>query len=265
MTSHRAVRQIGLIASVALGLAAASLVGVPSQAAEPPAKIGSCLDVREGLSNTSTYKIVDCEAKHNSEVFDIVAYPSGAGAPSTLTESEIDDISQECSYSSYQKWLGKKIELPLRLWWFFVSLPSDETWSDGDRNVLCRTVRPTDRYDAMRYTGSIPKLINSTPIEGWLNCLSKAPKSGGMNKPRSCGAKSTWLLIGGEQVKGEVTSKYPQDLQPAADKKCAPYAKKYGKKGAKVTAALLPKKVVGSGPAYTECFIQRAQWNGKVR
>lgn len=265
MTSLAHARRIGLIATAVVGLTASALLAAPSQAAETPVAVGDCLDVEDSWSNTSPYTVVDCEAEHNGEVYDIVPYPTRAGAPSTLSEEEISRISDECSFIAYDAWLGKDISLPTRIWSWFVSLPSDDAWADGDREVLCRTMRPTASYQALRYTGAIPDLIASTPIEQWLNCMPKAPKSGKPNPTRACDAKTPWLLLGGEPVKGKVTAKYPQDLQAAADKACVSAGKAYAKKGTKPIAALLPKSSVASGSVYTECFIPMTQWNGKVR
>ena len=265
MTSLAHARRIGLIATAVLGLTASALLAGPSQAAETPVAVGDCLDVEDSWSSTSPYTVVDCETEHNGEVYDIVPYPTRAGAPSTLSEEEISRISDECSFMAYDAWLGKDISLPTRIWSWFVSLPSDDAWADGDREVLCRTMRPTPNYEALRYAGTIPDLIASTPIEQWLNCMPKAPKSGKPNPTRACDAKTPWLLLGGEPVKGKVTAKYPKDLQAAADKACASVGKRYGKKGTKPIAALLPKSSVASGSVYTECFIPMKQWNGKVR
>ena len=265
MTSLARARRIRLIAAAALGLTAGALLVGPTQAAETPVQVGDCLDVEDSWSSTSTYAVVDCEAEHNAEIYDIVPYPTRADAPSTLSEEEISRISDECSFIAYDAWLGKEISLPTRIWSWFVSLPSDDAWADGDREVLCRTMRPTASYEALRYTGAIPDLIASTPIEQWLNCMPKAPKSGKPNPTRACDAKTPWLLLGGEPVKGTVTAKYPKDLQTAADKACVSAGKRYGKKGTKPIAALLPKSSVASGSVYTECFIPMKQWNGKVR
>lgn len=238
---------------------------VPSAAvnAAESVGIGDCLAVEDAWSPTAAYDVVDCAEEHNGEVYDIVAYPEGAGAPSTLDESQIAQLEESCSWEAFDDWLGAEINLPLAIWRWYISVPSDDAWGAGDRDVLCRTVRPTAKYDAMTYTGAIPELFSASPLLDWLTCTTKAPKSGKPNNSSVCTGKSKWLLLGGAPVKGKVTGKYPKDLQKAADKACSPLGKKYGKKGTKPAAALLPKKWIDPSNVFTECFIPVKSWNGK--
>lgn len=258
------VRHIGLIATTAVMVAGSALVAVPTQAAEAGIQIGDCVMVDDAWSGTSTFTIVDCAVTHNGEVYDIVAYPVNAGAPSTLSEDEISSIEDECSREAFDAWLGSDATLPLRIWRFFISVPSDAAWEAGDRDVACRSMRPTSRNEALSYTGAIPALLVSTPLQGWLNCMMKAPKSGGKNESANCTPKSAWLLLGGVRVKGKITANYPKDLQSAADKACGSLVKRFGKKGTKGLAALLPKDWVDPSFIFTECFIPLSAWNGKA-
>ena len=226
-----------------------------------------CLNVPACLlvyALTSSFEIVDCAESHNGEVYDIVAYPSRLGPPSTLNEADLGSLRDECSDDAFDAWLGKDVMLPMAIWTWFISVPSEEAWEGGNRDVLCRTMRPTPQYDALNYKGAIPELFASTPILQWLSCMPKAPKSGANNSSTACGAKSTWLLLGGVPVKGKVTAQYPKDLQAAADKACASMFKRYGKSGTKGVAALLAKRNVSTGRVFTECFIPVKDWNGKV-
>jgi hypothetical protein len=256
---------VTLISITLAALGAASLVSAPAQAEEPKPAIGDCLQVDDAWSGTSTYTIVDCAETHNSEAYEIAMYPSRLGPPSTLSDDDLWQLSDECSDEAFYAWLGADVWLPMSVWSYFVSVPSDEAWEAGDRDLLCRTLRPTPKYDALDYKGAIPELFASTPRLQWLTCMTKAPKSGADNRTVACNAKSPWLLLGGAPVKGKVTAKYPKDLQAAADKACASSFKRYGKKGTKGVAALLSKRSVGGGRVFTECFIPVKSWNGKVK
>jgi hypothetical protein len=263
MTSHTRTRHFGLFAAAAL--VASALIGSTAQADEPRPEIGDCLQVDDAFSGTSGFTVVDCIEMHNSEVYEVVAYPDDLGAPSTLTDQELSGLGDECSWEAFDAWLGADVMLPLKIWSWLISVPSDEAWEAGDRDILCRTVRPTPRYDALNYKGAIPDLFASTPVLQWLSCTTKAPKSGADNPTASCGAKSVWLLLGGEQVKGKVTAKYPKDLQAAADKACQAEAKRYAKPGTKAVAALLSKVNVSNEWIYADCYIPVKNWNGKVK
>lgn len=249
----------------AIGLAAAGLLAGPAQAEETPPEVNDCLLVDDAWSPWSTYSIVDCAQSHNAEVYEVIDYPADLGAPSTLSDAEASAISDECSLDAFDDWLGSgKVFLPLKVWGWFIVLPTDDQWADGDRSVLCRTMRPTARYEPLVYKGALPELFASTPVFNWLSCTTKTPKSGADNPTAPCTSKSTWLLLGGSEVKGKITSKYPKDLQAAADKACAGAYKKYGKKGTKGIAALLSKRNVSSDFIFADCFIPARSWNGKV-
>lgn len=263
MTTHQQFRDFALLSTACALAAGTALIAAPTQAAEPSLQIGDCLMVDDAWSGTSDFVIVDCAEEHNGEIYDIVAYPSDAGAPSTLTEDEIGQLTEECSWDAFDTWLGTEVNLPLRIWRWYVSVPSDEAWEAGNRDVACRSLRPTATDSALAYTGALPRIFASTPLQQWVTCAGKAPKSGFANRTGNCTSKSGWLLLGGAQVKGKVTAKYPKDLQSAADKACGSLAKKFGKKGTKAAAALLPKEWVNPSTIFTECFIPLASWNGK--
>jgi len=259
------VRHIGLIATATGLLAGSAIVGAVPAAAADDIQIGDCLMVDDAWDARSTYAVVECSQKHNGEVYDIVAYPADLGAPSTLTEDDIYAIEDECSWEAFDAWLGAEVSLPLRVWSFFSSLPSDEQWEAGAREVACRAARPTAKDEPMTYAGALPEIFASTPLLQWLSCTKKTPKSGAPNPTVNCTSKSKNLLVGAAQVKGKLTAKYPKDLQKAADKACGSLAKKYGKKGTKPVAALLPKDWVDPSSIFTECFVPLKSWNGKSK
>lgn len=265
MTCHQQIRRFSLFVTASALVAGTALMAAPTQAAEPDITIGDCLMVDDAWSGTSDFAVVDCAETHNGEVYDVVAYPSDAGAPSTLTDEEIGRLTDECSWDAFDTWLGAEVNLPLRIWRWYVSVPSDEAWQAGNRDVACRSLRPTASDSVLAYTGALPEIFASTPLQQWVTCAAKTPKSGAPNKTGNCSTKSGWLLVGGAQVKGKVTAKYPKDLQPAADKACGSLVKKFGKKGTKAVAALLPKEWVDPSTIFTECFIPLASWNGKGR
>lgn len=236
----------------------------PASASTDEPAVGDCLIVDDAWSSWSTYSVADCAESHNGEVYEIVAYPADLGAPSTLTDDEAYAISDECSDEAFDAWLGSQnVVLPMKIWSWFITLPTDDQWDAGNRSVLCRTLRPTPRYEALSYKGALPELFAATPLLSWLSCTTKNPKSGADNPTVACTSKSKWLLLGGNRVKGKVTKKYPKDLQKAADKACARDVKKYGKKGTKAVAALLSKEHIDPSWIYTECFIPVSSWNGK--
>ena len=259
------LRSVALSGVVALGLIAPALLSSPGYADESTPAVGDCLRAQDTWSPTSPIEVVECTEKHNSEVFQVAPYPSDVGPPSSLTENELYALGGTCSPRAFAAWLGAKVELPMRIV-RAISVPTQAEWDAGSRYILCRTLLPNAKWEPRDYVGEIPELFSSTPVFSWLNCLTKAPKSGQSDSspPVACTSKSKWLLLGGAKVKGKITDQYPNDLQSAADKACAPLVKKFGTKGATGLAALLAKEYVSPGSIWAECYVPVASWNGKV-
>jgi len=91
--------------------------------------------------------VVSCDAAHDNEVFAIVDYPDGLGAafPGSETISEFAD--QECE-AVYYAYVGTAYADSLFL--YSTYYPSAESWSDGDREVICFLYHP----DLEKLTGS---------------------------------------------------------------------------------------------------------------
>lgn len=254
-----------IIAACALGAAVLVAPASASASAESPS-IGDCLALEKGTvwSFTGTTNFVDCDAKHESEVYEVIAYPKGEGAPSSIGDRAWELFGSDCSYSAFEDYLGTTSwKLPARVYRAF-RLPTDEQWEAGADWVLCTTVRP-DPQGAMTYAGALPTLLAAGPTLEFLTCLSKNPVSGKWNDGTACSKKSKWLMIKGFGFKGTPGKTYPKDLQKKGDGYCAKNAKGLLNKGAKSKpfAALGPKAEMNGGEVYGECFIVLKDWNGK--
>ena len=260
-------RVIATVSAAALAASALAFVGATAQAEETAPTVGDCLviDKNSFFAYYGDATVVPCEDDHQSEVYEVVAYPAGEGAPSTIADRAWELFGEECSYAAREAYLGVgDWFVPPRVGGAF-RLPSDEQWENGADWVLCITYRPDAKGAPSTYSGKLPDLIADSPSVDLLNCLNAEPKSGKWNRTVPCSKKAKWLMIIGVGFKGKPSGTYPADVQKKADSLCAKNAKKLIAKGAKavVKAGLGPKKDMAEGEIFGECFLAFKDWNGK--
>ena len=83
--------------------------------------------------------VVSCNTPHDNEVFALVNYPDGSEAafPGTETINEFAETECEAIYYTY---VGTAYADSLFL--YSTYYPSEESWSDGDREVICFLYHP---------------------------------------------------------------------------------------------------------------------------
>lgn len=258
-----AIASSALIAAASLTVAGGS---AHADGAEPA--VDSCLEIPrdKGYEAYGPFAIVDCDEPHNAQVFEVAKYPSDLGAPSTIVDRVYELFGSTCNYGNYVSWLGaNKLSLPIK-GFTIPRLPTDEQWEAGARWVACSASIPDAKGTLTRLEGNLPDVYAASPVEDWLLCLSSTPKSGVWNKVAPCTAKAKWLVLSGIQVKGKIGKDYPRDMQAKADALCAKNAKPFLKKGAKskAVAGLGPKADFPDGNPFGDCFILKADWNGKA-
>lgn len=257
-----------------VGLGAAALVGIAPSASAGGffAEVGDCVKVKSGNvmdeGAVAEVWIPTCASvnyTHNAQVYAIAPYPADFPKPSALgkRKSELWDL---CSDKDFNAFFGlNKPKMPITISRTIV-MPRDIDWESEGTAVVCIAVLPDSKGQARSFTGKLPELFAASPLMDWVYCAKSTPKSGTWTAYGPCGSRSKWLAINGVMVKGQVTSKYPKDLQAKADKLCADRAKSLLKPGASTAAraALWPKQSVKSGPAYADCFIALSDWTGKI-
>ena len=261
-------RFVAVTSSLVLAGAALTALGESAKAEDSGPAVDACLEVPRdrAFDAAAPFEVVDCAEPHNAQVFERAAYPDDLGAPSTISDRVYELFGKTCNYDNYLSWLGAaKVSLPIR-GYTIPRLPSDDEWEAGARWVACSAFIPDAKGNLTPLEGSLPALFASTPILDWLLCVAGTPKSGQWNQPVSCTGSAKWLFVAGGQVKGKIGKKYPKDLQAKADAMCAKYAKPFLKNGAKskAVAGLGPKADFPDGNPFADCFIVKADWNGKA-
>lgn len=260
-----------LVAAASAALVASALVAVQSSAAaeETGPTVGDCLVIEKGtlFDYYGETTVVPCTEAHQSEVYEVIAYPEDEGAPSSIGDRAWELFGGQCTYMSREDYLGTgSWKLPVRVYGAF-RLPTDEEWEAGARWVLCTTYRPDAKFEPMSYKGDLPTLLAGSPGLDFLSCLNGTPKTGQWNNDVPCTKKAKWIVIMGVGFKGKPSKTYPKDVQKKADGMCAKRTKGLTVKGAKTPAraGLGPKSDMTEGEIYGDCYMAFKEWNGKIR
>lgn len=91
--------------------------------------------------------VVSCDTAHDNEVFAIVDHPDGVNAAFPGQEAISEFADQQCE-AVYYSYVGTAYADSLFL--YSTYYPSAESWSDGDREVICYLYHP----DLEKLTGS---------------------------------------------------------------------------------------------------------------
>lgn len=84
--------------------------------------------------------LVDCEAPHTHEVFDVVTYAGDGAGPGTPYPgtATVQDWAEQACFDRFEPFIGVRwtlSELDIEVWW-----PSEESWGRADRSVICTVV-----------------------------------------------------------------------------------------------------------------------------
>jgi hypothetical protein len=111
--------------------------------------VGDCIDYEPGLFEDDTavepeepfLQIVDCSGEHQEEV---IALPVMAGDSYPGDEAVDAQVEEEC-LPAFESYVGLAYEESIYdITWF---APSEETWADGDRQILCTVYDPAGPVD----------------------------------------------------------------------------------------------------------------------
>lgn len=105
---------------------------------------GNCFDpvTEPGSGDRAVWKL-NCGDPHIYEVFGVIDYDvkgSGGGMPYPGV-AVVQDWSEQMCYAQFEPFVGVRwtiSELDIKTWW-----PSNESWDQGDRQVVC-SVMSTD-------------------------------------------------------------------------------------------------------------------------
>lgn len=95
-------------------------------------EVGDCFTASGDEVETVT--VVDCDESHVYEAFAIFDHEAGDGEPYPGDQELLEYADAACQ-SPFEDYVG--IEYQSSIYWITSVTPSEETWSDGDREIVC--------------------------------------------------------------------------------------------------------------------------------
>ena len=148
--------------AVAIGVIAVALTGCAIPAAPPneptPTAVVAdvfsiatrdCFNAPIDDGKTSTVAVIDCTAAHDFEAYQSVILPEGDFSGDVETEAS----AEEKCIAAFEAFVGVPYaESELLVNYFY---PSEETWADGDREVVCVVQDANADGSARQATGTL--------------------------------------------------------------------------------------------------------------
>ena len=112
-------------------------------------EVGDCFSADRDQLETVT--VVDCEASHEYEVFALIDDEAGADEPYPGDAEVLDYADTQCQ-PPFEAYVGHDYQTSI---WYITSLsPSEETWADGDREIVCTLNQQDDNQEPIAVTGT---------------------------------------------------------------------------------------------------------------
>lgn len=110
---------------------------------------GDCFSAES--DQLDTVLVVDCGEPHEYEAFHVFDHPAGADEPYPGDEVLFDYADTECQ-PPFEEFVGHDYQSSI---WYITSLtPSEETWADGDREIVCTLNQQDENSEPITVTGS---------------------------------------------------------------------------------------------------------------
>lgn len=108
--------------------------------------VGTCFDDQEDADEISSVPAVDCDEPHDNEVFALIEYTDTDVYPGA---DEMRAIGTELCIDQFEDYVG--IDYPTSTLDVFSIYPTEASWSDGDRELVCALYD----VDLAKLTGSM--------------------------------------------------------------------------------------------------------------
>ena len=112
-------------------------------------EVGDCFSAES--DQLDTVLVVDCAQPHEYEAFHVFDHDAGADAPYPGDDALFDFADTECQ-PPFEEFVGHDYQTSI---WYITSLtPSEETWADGDREIVCTLNQQDENAEPISVTGS---------------------------------------------------------------------------------------------------------------
>lgn len=110
---------------------------------------GDCFSAES--DQLDTVLVVDCAQPHEYEAFHVFDHEAGADEPYPGDTALFDYADTECQ-PPFEEFVGHDYQTSI---WYITSLtPSEETWADGDREIVCTLNQQDEDAEPISVTGS---------------------------------------------------------------------------------------------------------------
>jgi hypothetical protein len=142
---------IGLLLFVGVVVVGAILGWYDDDVAATELEVGQCVELDVDATQLSRLPLVDCDEVHQGEVY-FVQDLDGDEFPGE--ESAGRQGQDLCAGDAFEDYVGTPFMRSALQ--FYVAYPSEETWADGDREIVCIAIRPDggDLAESVRGSGS---------------------------------------------------------------------------------------------------------------
>lgn len=110
---------------------------------------GDCFSVDSDQFDTVV--VVDCEQPHEYEAFHVFDHEAGPDDPYPGDDALFEFADTECQ-PPFEEYVGHDYQTSI---WFITSItPSEDTWADGDREIVCTLNQQDEDDEPITVTGS---------------------------------------------------------------------------------------------------------------
>jgi hypothetical protein len=112
-------------------------------------EVGDCFSVDS--DQFDTVLVVDCEHPHEYEAFHVFDHEAGPDEPYPGDDPLFDFADTECQ-PPFEEYVDHEYQTSV---WYITSItPSEETWADGDREIVCTLNQQDANEEPITVTGS---------------------------------------------------------------------------------------------------------------
>ncbi|MDP9134533.1 MAG: septum formation family protein [Actinomycetota bacterium] len=110
---------------------------------------GDCFSVES--DELTTVAVVDCEQSHEYEAFALLDHEAGEADPYPGDDAMLEYGDTACQ-APFGEYVGREYQASV---WYITSLyPSEQTWADGDRELVCTLYQRDADSEPIAVTGS---------------------------------------------------------------------------------------------------------------
>jgi Septum formation len=106
-------------------------------------EVGQCFNQTEETV-VEEVEVIDCESLHDYEIYGVANHPAADGEP-WVGEEEMQTFAETECIEQFEPFVGMEYESSTL--YFYSLAPTEDTWGDGDREVICSLYLPDEQLE----------------------------------------------------------------------------------------------------------------------